>query len=110
MSWALRRASTTRLSGGGANDQMPARGALDPALEAPPALAPLIDPEPHSCGTVPLHGAAGLAHPEPGFWIVGAKPCGRAPPDATAPGAGSSRNWAVPPGYRSGYPRGRAAR
>lgn len=146
--WALRRASTARLIGGGANDRLPARGALglaaeraiaagalallapftaraiarkgealevqgehagravalavdrivvatgfrpdlamlrelrvalDPALEAPPALAPLIDPNLHSCGTVPPHGAAELAHPEPGFWIVGAKSYGRAP-------------------------------
>jgi thioredoxin reductase len=48
------------------------RVALDPAVEAPPALAPLIDPNLHSCGTVPPHGAAELAHPEPGFYIVGA--------------------------------------
>lgn len=52
---------------------------LDPAVEAPPALAPLIDPNLHSCGTVPPHGAAELAHPEPGFYIVGAKSYGRAP-------------------------------
>ncbi len=146
--WALRRRALDRLVGGGANDQLPARGALglaaqraiaegaltllapfsaaaiarrgdavevdgthdgrpvtltadriivatgfrpdltplrelrvalDPALEAPPALAPLIDPNLHSCGTVPPHGAAELAHPEPGFWIVGAKSYGRAP-------------------------------
>jgi len=55
------------------------RIALDPAVEAPPALAPLIDPNLHSCGTVPAHGAAELAHPEPGFYIVGAKSYGRAP-------------------------------
>nr|MBA3325099.1 FAD-dependent oxidoreductase [Paracoccaceae bacterium] len=55
------------------------RIALDPAIEAPPALAPLIDPNLHSCGTVPPHGAAELAHPEPGFYIVGAKSYGRAP-------------------------------
>ena len=29
---------------------------LDPWLEAPRALAPLIDPNEHSCGTVPPHG------------------------------------------------------
>jgi len=52
---------------------------LDPAVEAPPALAPLIDPNLHSCGTVPPHGAAELAHPEPGLFIVGAKSYGRAP-------------------------------
>lgn len=52
---------------------------LDPAVEAPPALAPLIDPNLHSCGTVPPHGAAELTHPEPGFYIVGSKSYGRAP-------------------------------
>ena len=52
---------------------------LDPAVEAPPALAPLIDPNLHSCGTVPPHGIAELAHPEPGFAIVGSKSYGRAP-------------------------------
>jgi hypothetical protein len=52
---------------------------LDPAVEAPPALAPLIDPNFHSCGTVPPHGIAELAHPEPGFAIVGSKSYGRAP-------------------------------
>ncbi|HEX7927620.1 MAG TPA: FAD-dependent oxidoreductase, partial [bacterium] len=46
------------------------RMALDPILEAPPALAPLIDPNLHSCGTVPPHGVVELAHPEPGFFIV----------------------------------------
>ena len=56
------------------------RASLDPVLEAPPALAPLIDPNLHSCGTVPPHGAAELSHPaEPGLYIVGAKSYGRAP-------------------------------
>lgn len=55
------------------------RVALDPVMEAPPALAPLIDPNHHSCGTVPPHGAAELAHPEEGFYIVGSKSYGRAP-------------------------------
>jgi thioredoxin reductase len=55
------------------------RVALDPSLECPPALAPLIDPNIHSCGTVPPHGAVELAHPEPGFWIAGMKSYGRAP-------------------------------
>ncbi|MBS3651922.1 FAD-dependent oxidoreductase [Pseudaminobacter sp. 19-2017] len=52
---------------------------LDPAIEAPPALAPLIDPNVHSCGTVPPHGIHELAHPESGFVIVGSKSYGRAP-------------------------------
>jgi hypothetical protein len=55
------------------------RVALDPAVEAPPALAPLIDPNLHSCGTVPPHGIEELAHPEAGFTIVGSKSYGRAP-------------------------------
>jgi Pyridine nucleotide-disulphide oxidoreductase len=55
------------------------RVSLDPILEAPPALAPLIDPNVHSCGTVPPHGAVELAHPEPGFYLVGSKSYGRAP-------------------------------
>lgn len=55
------------------------RVALDPALECPPVLAPLIDPNQHSCGTVRPHGAAELAHPEPGFYIAGMKSYGRAP-------------------------------
>ncbi len=55
------------------------RVSLDPILEAPPALAPLIDPNVHSCGTVPPHGSAELAHPEPGFYLVGSKSYGRAP-------------------------------
>jgi thioredoxin reductase len=52
---------------------------LDPAVEAPTALAPLIDPNIHSCGSVPPHGVAELSHPEPGFYIVGMKSYGRAP-------------------------------
>lgn len=55
------------------------RVALDPALECPTALAPLIDPNEHSCGTVRPHGARELAHPEPGFFIAGMKSYGRAP-------------------------------
>ncbi|OYX15569.1 MAG: flavoprotein [Rhizobiales bacterium 32-66-8] len=55
------------------------RVAIDPITEAPPALAPLIDPNVHSCGSVPPHGAVELAHPEPDFYIVGSKSYGRAP-------------------------------
>ena len=53
--------------------------AFDPALECPPALAPLIDPNEHSCGTVRPHGARELAQPEPGLYIAGMKSYGRAP-------------------------------
>jgi hypothetical protein len=52
---------------------------LDPAVEAPSALAPLIDPNVHSCGSVPPHGADELAHPEPDFYMIGMKSYGRAP-------------------------------
>ncbi|WP_306364079.1 FAD-dependent oxidoreductase [Nocardia sp. CC227C] len=52
---------------------------LDPVLEAPVRLAPLIDPNVHSCGTVYPHGAAELSHPEPGFYLAGMKSYGRAP-------------------------------
>ncbi|MCK1361564.1 NAD(P)-binding domain-containing protein [Bradyrhizobium sp. 199] len=52
---------------------------LDPAIEAPVALAPLIDPNEHSCGTVRPHGARELAHDEPDFYIAGMKSYGRAP-------------------------------
>lgn len=55
------------------------RLSLDPALECPPALAPLIDPNLHSCGTVRPHGARELAQPDPGFYIAGMKSYGRAP-------------------------------
>lgn len=52
---------------------------LDPVLQTPRALAPLIDPNSHSCGTVYPHGATELAHPEPGVFLVGMKSYGRAP-------------------------------
>ena len=55
------------------------RISLDPAVESPPALAPLIDPNLHSCGTVRPHGARELAQPEPGFYFAGMKSYGRAP-------------------------------
>jgi thioredoxin reductase len=52
---------------------------LDPILGSTRALAPLIDPNEHSCGTVPPHGVDELTHPEPGYYAVGAKIYGRAP-------------------------------
>ena len=55
------------------------RVAIDPATEAPPSLSPLIDPNFHSCGTVPPHGVDELTQPETGFYIVGSKSYGRAP-------------------------------
>ncbi len=52
---------------------------LDATLQAPIALAPLIDPNVHSCGTVYPHGAKELAHPEPNVYLAGMKSYGRAP-------------------------------
>lgn len=52
---------------------------LDPVLSSTAALAPLIDPNVHSCGTVYPHGAAELAQPERGLYLAGMKSYGRAP-------------------------------
>ena len=52
---------------------------LDEIVEAPRRLAPLIDPNVHSCGTVEPHGFAELTQPERDFFIVGMKSYGRAP-------------------------------
>lgn len=51
---------------------------LDSILQAPRELAPLIDPNHHSCGTVYPHGAKELAQPETGFYLAGMKSYGRA--------------------------------
>ena len=56
------------------------RLALDPVLQAPIKLAPQIDPNVHTCLSVPPHGAPELAHlDEPDVYIVGMKSYGRAP-------------------------------
>ncbi|MFF4449473.1 NAD(P)-binding domain-containing protein [Streptomyces sp. NPDC001502] len=52
---------------------------LDERLQAPTGLAPLIDPNQHSCGTVYPHGVNELAHPEKDVYLVGMKSYGRAP-------------------------------
>lgn len=52
---------------------------LDPWLESARTLGPTIDPNLHSCGSVPPHGYKELAHPEPGYFAVGIKSYGRAP-------------------------------
>ncbi|MFF6833253.1 NAD(P)-binding domain-containing protein [Streptomyces sp. NPDC012438] len=52
---------------------------LDERLQAPVALAPLIDPNQHSCGTIYPHGVKELSHPEEGIYLVGMKSYGRAP-------------------------------
>ena len=69
---------------------------LDPAVEATPALAPLIDPNVHSL----RHRAArtattSCAHPEPGFYIVGMKSYGRAPTFLLATGYEQVRSVAA---------------
>jgi len=52
---------------------------LDDRVESTRALAPLIDPNLHSCGTVPPHGVDELSHPDAGIYMVGMKSYGRAP-------------------------------
>ena len=52
---------------------------LDTIVEAPSKLAPLIDPNLHSCGTVRPHGVRELTHYDDKFYIVGMKSYGRAP-------------------------------
>ena len=52
---------------------------LDPWLECSRTLGPAIDPNLHSCGSVPPHGYRELAHPEPDYFAVGVKSYGRAP-------------------------------
>ncbi|WP_439596512.1 FAD-dependent oxidoreductase [Falsiroseomonas sp.] len=68
---------------------------LDPAVEATPALAPLIDPNQHSCGTVRPHGEAELRQPEPGFYLAGMKSYGRAPTFLLATGHEQVRSIAA---------------
>ncbi len=68
------------------------RLATDPALECAAALAPLIDPNEHSCGTVRPHGARELGHPEQNFWIIGGKSYGRAPTFLLATGYEQARS------------------
>src|SRR5699024_10725116 len=68
---------------------------LDPAVEAPRQLGPQIDPEFHSCGSVQPHGERILAHPEPGFYIVGMKSYGRAPTFLMATGYEQVRSIAA---------------
>lgn len=52
---------------------------IDSSTEAVCKLASLIDPNLHSCGTVPAHGEKELRQPEANFYIVGSKSYGRAP-------------------------------
>lgn len=65
---------------------------LDPILGSTRALAPLIDPNKHSCGTVPPHGVEELTHPETGYYAIGAKSYGRAPTFLLATGYEQARS------------------
>lgn len=65
---------------------------LDPILGSTRRLAPLIDPNHHSCGTVPAHGVDELAHPEPGYYAIGVKSYGRAPTFLMATGYEQARS------------------
>ncbi|SES12254.1 NAD(P)-binding domain-containing protein [Psychrobacillus sp. OK032] len=55
------------------------RLSIDSSTESVEALAPLIDPNLHSCGTVRPHGEEILRQPEKNFYMVGMKSYGRAP-------------------------------
>lgn len=68
---------------------------LDPALESPRVLAPLIDPNEHSCGSVRPHGAFELEQPERGLFIAGMKSYGRAPTFLLATGYEQVRSVAA---------------
>ena len=68
---------------------------LDPWLESPRALGPAIDPNVHSCGSVPPHGYRELTHPEPNYFTVGIKSYGRAPTFLMATGFEQVRSVAA---------------
>lgn len=68
---------------------------LDPSVESSRALAPLIDPNLHNCGTVRPHGEAELRQPEKDFYIVGMKSYGRAPTFLMATGYEQARSVAA---------------
>ncbi len=68
---------------------------VDSSLESSRTLAPMIDPNIHSCGTVPPHGEAELRHPEKDFYIVGMKSYGRAPTFLLATGYEQVRSVAA---------------
>ncbi|GAB3995391.1 hypothetical protein GCM10029992_12510 [Glycomyces albus] len=68
---------------------------LDATVEAPARIAPLIDPNFHSCGTVPPHGEKDLAHPDAGFYLAGMKSYGRAPTFLLATGYEQVRSIAA---------------
>ncbi|EWG11211.1 FAD-dependent oxidoreductase [Cytobacillus firmus] len=75
------------------------RTSIDSSTESVEALAPLIDPNIHSCGTVRPHGEKELRQPERNFYIVGSKSYGRAPTFLMATGYEQVRSVAA---YLSG--------
>jgi len=68
---------------------------LDPWLESARTLGPMIDPNLHSCGSVPPHGYKQLMHPEPNYFAVGIKSYGRAPTFLMATGYEQVRSVAA---------------
>ncbi|MDG4831074.1 NAD(P)-binding domain-containing protein [Solwaraspora sp. WMMD1047] len=68
---------------------------LDPILGCTRALADLIDPNEHSCGTVTPHGYRELGQPEPNYYAVGMKSYGRAPTFLMATGYEQVRSIAA---------------
>lgn len=71
------------------------RTSIDSITESVEALAPLIDPNLHSCGTVRPHGEKELRQPEKDFYIVGSKSYGRAPTFLMATGYEQVRSVAA---------------
>lgn len=71
------------------------RLSMDPATESVEALAPLIDPNVHSCGTVRPHGEKELRHFDKNFYLVGMKSYGRAPTFLMATGYEQVRSIAA---------------
>ena len=68
---------------------------LDPTLDCPRVLAPLIDPNLHSCGTVRPHGALELQQPDTGLFVAGMTSYGRAPTFLLATGYEQVRSIAA---------------
>ncbi|GAA4975305.1 NAD(P)-binding domain-containing protein [Actinoplanes utahensis] len=68
---------------------------LDPILGCTRALADLIDPNEHSCGSVAPHGYRELGQPEPNYYAVGMKSYGRAPTFLMATGFEQVRSIAA---------------
>lgn len=68
---------------------------IDSSIESVSAIAELIDPNIHSCGTVRPHGEKELRHPDKDFYIAGSKSYGRAPTFLMATGYEQVRSIAA---------------